>query len=179
MDLRIDARIPYPRDVVFAASRDDIVRLKEYLTDIRSIEVTSRAERGPLVDLAIDWRGGAEIPGPLRTVLGESSFSWTDYSTWNADELWCDWRTVPHSLTEAVRCEARDVFLEDGPGKTLMQLRGRLDVDGAKIRGVPSFLAGPIGRAMESFLVRKTQSGVLETAAALTKYLGAATPLRK
>jgi hypothetical protein len=172
MQLRADARIPFPPPAVFAVCRDEMAMLQPYLPAIRSIEVTSRTERGAVVDNVIEWRAGADIPRALRALLTESVMSWTDRATWDADTLVCDWRTEMHAFTEAIRCGARDRFLPDGPGGTLLEIRGALEVDGSKLRGVPSFLARKVGRAMEEFLVGKIQADLVRTGAGLARYLG-------
>jgi len=129
MKLHADARIPFPREVVFAVFRDELDKLVPFLPSVRSIAITAREERGGVVDNVIEWRVGANIPGPLRTVISESMLSWTDYATWDAATLTCDWHTETNAFAEAVRCGAHDRFLEDGPGKTLLEIRGVLEVD--------------------------------------------------
>jgi hypothetical protein len=171
MDLHADARIPFPREVVFAVFRDELDQLVPYLPSVRSIEITAREERGVVVENVIEWHVGANIPRPLRAVISESMMSWTDYATWDADTLTCDWHTETHAFVGAVRCGAHDRFLEDGPGKTLLEIRGALEVDGTKIRGVPALLAPRVGRTMESFLVDKIRSDLVKTTEGLAKYL--------
>jgi hypothetical protein len=170
MELRADARIPFSPAVVFAVCRDEMARLQPYLPSIRSIEVTSRTEKGAVVDNVIEWRAGADVPRALRALMSESIMSWTDHATWNADTLVCDWRTQMHAFTEAIQCGARDRFLPDGTG-TLLEIRGALEVDGAKLRGVPSFISARVGRAMEEFLVNKIQSDLVRTGEGLARYL--------
>jgi hypothetical protein len=172
MELRADARIPFPPALVFAACRDEMPKLLPYLPSIRSIEVTARTERGTIVENVVDWCSGGDLPVFLRAVIGPSLMSWTDYATWYGDQLACDWRTEAHAFTAAVRCVARDRFLEDGPGKTLLEIRGVLEVDARKIVAVPGFLAGTVGRSMESYLVGKIQSDLVKTAEGLAHYLG-------
>jgi hypothetical protein len=172
MELRSDTRIPFPPEVVFAVCRDEMARLKPYLPSIRSIEVSARRENGPVVDNVIEWRAGADIPRPLRALLSESIMSWTDHATWNADTLTCDWRTQMHAFTDAITCGARDRFLSDGQGGTLLEIRGALEVDGKKLKGVPGFVAGQVGRAMEEFLVGKIQADLVKTGQGLARYLG-------
>jgi hypothetical protein len=171
MELRADGRIPFPRREVFSAYRDEILELVPYLTNVQSIEIRSRKEVGSVVEFVNEWRGGGEIPAALRVVLSESMLSWTDYASWNSTELSCDWRIATHTFTDAVRCVGKNRFIEEGPGETLLEIRGALDVDAKKIRGIPSFLAGGIGRKVEEFLVTRIQSNLLETARSLTKYL--------
>ncbi|HEY1697687.1 MAG TPA: hypothetical protein VGG39_36255 [Polyangiaceae bacterium] len=171
MDLRADAHIPFPRDIVFAAYRDDITKVLAYLPNVRSIDVKSRKDEGPVAELVNVWHGGGEIPAAARAVLSESMLSWTDYAKWDAEKLRCEWRIETHAFTEAVTCQGFNVFLEDGPGKTLMEIRGAIAIDAKKIRGVPGFLAGKVGRTVEDFLGSKIQPNLVETAKGLTKYL--------
>jgi hypothetical protein len=171
MDLRADARIPFPRNVVFAAYRDQITELLPYLPNVRSIEVQSRIEEAPLVQMVNVWHGGGDVPSAVRAVLGDSMLSWTDHATWNESTLRCDWRTETQAFAEALRCAGYDLFLEDGHDKTLLEIRGTIDVDAKKIRGVPGFLAGKVGRTIEDFLGGKIQANLVETAKGLTQYL--------
>lgn len=171
MELSSDARIPFPRDVVFAAYRDDLVKLLPYLPNVRRIEVKSRKDDGPRSDLVNIWHGGGEIPAAARAVLSESMLSWTDYATWLRDQWVCEWRIETHAFTEAVQCGGRNEFLEDGPGATILQIRGKLEIDAKKIRGVPGFLAGKVSSALEGFLGGKIEPNLFETTKGLTRYL--------
>jgi hypothetical protein len=171
MELRADARIPFPRDVVFTAYRDDITKVLPYLPNVRSIEVTSRKDDGPIAALVNEWRGGGDVPAAIRAVLSESVLAWTDHATWNARDLTCEWRTVTHAFGDGMSCAGRNAFLEDGPDRTLLEIRGSLTVDPKKIRGVPGFLAGKVAKAVEEFLVSKIQANLLETAKGFTQYL--------
>jgi len=173
MDLRADAHIPFPRETVFAAYRDEVVALVPYLTNVQAIEVKSRKDNGPLVEFVNEWRGGGEIPAAVRAFLSESMLSWTDHATWNAQSLSCDWRIETHAFTDAVRAIGHNAFLEEGAGHTLLEIRGSFDVDAKKIRGVPRLLAGAVGRTVEEFMVGKIRSNLIETASGVTKYLEA------
>ena len=171
MELRADTVIPFPRDVVFAAYRDDITKVLAYLPNVRSIDVKSRKEEGPVTELVNVWHGGGEIPAAARAVLSESMLSWTDYASWDKEKLRCDWRIETHAFTEAVTCRGFNLFVEPSPGKTMLEIRGTLEIDAKKIRGVPGFLAGKVGRTIEDFLGGKIQPNLVETAKGLTKYL--------
>jgi hypothetical protein len=171
MDLRAETLIPFPRDVVFTAYRDDITKVLAYLPNVRAIEVKSSKDDGPRKELVNEWHGGGEIPAAFRAVLSESMLSWTDYATWDSEKLTCNWRIETHAFTEAVLCQGHNEFREDSPGKTLLVMSGKLEIDAKKVRGVPGFLAGKIGRTLEDFLGGKIQPNLIETARGLTKYL--------
>jgi hypothetical protein len=171
MDISADARIPFSREVVFAAYRDEIKDLLPYLPNVRGIEIKSRTANGPIVEFVNDWKGGGDVPAALRAVLSESVLSWTDYATWDANRMVCDWRTETHAFTDAIQCRGRNTFIDDGVDRTLLEIRGRLEIDPKKIKGVPGFLAGKVARGIEEFLVTKIQANLVETAKGLAKYL--------
>ncbi|MGA3119835.1 MAG: hypothetical protein ABSF69_03600 [Polyangiaceae bacterium] len=171
MDLRADAHVPFPRDMVFAAYRDDMPHLLRYLPNVRDIEMTSRREEGPRVDIVSVWHGGGQIPGALRAVLNESMLRWTDHATWDAASFRCEWRTETHAFPTAVTCSGCNVFVEDGPSASRLEIRGELAVDAKKIRGVPSFVAGKLSRLIEDFLVTNIRENFAETTRGLAKYL--------
>ena len=74
-------------------------------------------------------------------------------------------------LDSPTRLASYNLFLEDGPGKTILQIRGKLEIDAKKIKGVPGFLAGKVGKVVEEFLVGKIQPNLVETVKGLEKYL--------
>jgi hypothetical protein len=170
MDIRADAPIPFPRDLVFATYRDDMAKVVSYLPNVRSIQVTSRKENGAVVEMVNEWRGGGDIPAAIRAVLSESALAWTDYASWDSSTFRCDWRTQTHSFSDALVCRGSNLFAAEG-NATRLEIRGSLELDPKKIRGVPSFLAGKVGKAVEEFLVGKISSNLLETAKGLSKYL--------
>jgi hypothetical protein len=171
MEIHVDGHIPFPRDLVFRAYRDDLTKLLSYLPNVRSIEVKSRKEDGPRTETVLVWQGGGEIPGAFRAFLSEAMLSWTDYASWDAEALRCEWRSETHALSDAVHSRGTNLYLEDGPGKTIMQMRGTFEIDPKKIRGLPGFLAGKIGKAVEDFLGGKIEANVIETAKGMAQYL--------
>lgn len=170
MQLRADAKFPFPRPTVFAAYRDNLTDLLPYLPNVRRIEVKSRKDEGKVTKLFNVWHGGGEIPAAARAILSESMLSWDDDATWDEDAFTCKWIIKPHAFTEAVRCEGTNRFVEDGAG-TLLEIRGALEIDAKKIRGVPGFLAGKVGKTVEEFLIGKIEPNLVETARGLEKYL--------
>lgn len=172
MDLVADARLTFPRHVVFAAYRDKLTDLVDYLPNVRKIEVKERRDEGPVVHLLNVWHGGGEIPPAARAFLSESMLSWTDHARWDEGEWACEWRIETHAFTEAVVCRGKNRFKADGDN-TLFELRGSLEIDGTKVKGVPRLLASKVGKAVEEVLVGKIKPNLIDVSNGLQRYLEA------
>lgn len=171
MQLEADAVLPFPRDLVFEAYRESLPELVEYLPNIRRIEVKERKEEGALVELVNEWHGGGEIPSAARMVLSDAMMSWTDYATWNGQEYTCAWRIETHSFTEAVSCSGKNRFIELSDSETRLEIRGSLEIDPAKVKGVPALLRGKVAKTVEDFLGKKITPNLIEVSDGLTRYL--------
>ena len=172
MEIRADARIPFPRDIVFTAYRDEIADLLPYLPNVRSIEIKSRKESGRGHRVRQRMARRRRHPGG-RSGRPERVGSGVDGLRDVARRLDVAATGEPRPTRSPTRSPARgrNTFVADGDGKTLLEIRGSLEIDAKKIRGVPSFLAGKIGRTVEEFLVAKIQANLVETAKGLAKYL--------
>lgn len=171
MDLSAEATIQQPRDAVFRVYRDELARLLPYLPNVRNIEVQSRSAQGDRISMVNVWHGGGDIPAAVRKFLSDSMLSWTDYADWNESDHSCSWRSESHSFREAVHSQGRNVFLEAGAGASIIRIGGRIDVDAAKIKGVPRLLAGGVGPVIERFLVKQVQDNLQEVARGVDRYL--------
>ncbi len=172
MELRADANIPFPRDVVFAAYRDKLIDMLPYLPNVRAIEVRKREEDGKVVKMLNFWKGGGDIPAAARAFVSEGMLSWLDYATWNEEAFTCDWKIEPQAFTEAITCVGNNKFIVDGE-KTKLEIRGEISIDPKKLKGIPGFLSGKVAKAVEELLISKIKPNLVSTADGLTKYLEA------
>lgn len=168
--IEADAEIPFPRDVTFRVYRDELPRLVEFLPNVRRIEEKSRRREGALSYVENVWHGGGEIPAAARVMLNESMLSWTDHATWDDDAWACRWRIETHSFREAVSCSGENRFFE-GAGGTRFEIRGTLDIDAGRVRGVPKLLAGSVNRSIADLLVKKITPNLIEVSRGLTRFL--------
>ncbi|HVY48770.1 MAG TPA: DUF2505 family protein [Minicystis sp.] len=173
MDLRADASVSFPLDVVFVAYRDRLVETTEHLPNIRAIKVLSREERGPDVALVNEWTGGGDIPSVARAFLSESMLKWTDHALWKAASHEVDWRTEVHAFPGAVSSSGTNRFFDAGSGATRIEIRGDFVVDAAKVPGVPRLLARSVGPAIEKFFVHQIQLNAIAVAKAVGKLIAA------
>lgn len=171
MRLDVSVDIPFSREQVFKAYRDDLPKLVPYLENVRAITVTSRTEEGPLVKLVNRWKGGGEIPSVVRKVVSEDLMEWDDLATWNANDFTCQWKTIVPAFKDALDAQGANTFTVVSDTSMRFTIRGDLKVDAAKVRGVPRLLAGTIGPAVESFLVGRIQPNFLTVAKGVERWL--------
>lgn len=173
MRIEADSIVPFVRPRAYVAYRDEMAEFVRYLPNIRGIDVEERAEADGIVRLRNIWHGGGEMPAALRTIVKGDMLSWTDHATWIASDWLCEWRIETHALTEAVRCDGTTRFVELPGGRTRLEIRGELSIDLSRMRAVPTFLAGSLGRKAEQFLVRQITPNLTGVSDALTKHLEA------
>jgi len=171
MRIEADAVIPFDRETVFQAYRDEMQDFVDYLPNVRGIEVQERKEDGARVDLVNVWHGGGEIPAPLSKIVGTKALSWTDVACWLGDDWRCQWRIETHAFTEAVSCKGMNNFIELEGGRTRLEIQGEIAIDMKRVRGVPKFLAASLGPKIEKFLVRQITTNLTSVSGALTRYL--------
>jgi hypothetical protein len=170
MKLSADSSLAFPRAQVFAAYRDRLLEMVEFLPNIRRIEQRSRDDDGPRTEIVNVWHGGGDIPAAARAFLSEDMLSWTDYASWNEDEFCCHWRIETHSFTEAVSCRGKNQFVELD-GSTRLEIRGEIRIDATKIRAVPRILSKTVGKAVEDVLVKKITPNLISVSDGLRRYL--------
>lgn len=171
MRIEADSVIPFPRDVVFRAYRDDLTKVVEFMPNVRRIDIVSRKDDGGITTLHNVWHGGGDVPAALRAFVDEKLLAWDDFATWNEDAHGCDWSIRTHAFTEAVSCKGHTKMIPVGEGKTRVELAGDFAIDGKKLKGIPSLVAGSVGRAVEGFLAKQITANLGSTTDALARYL--------
>lgn len=172
MKLEADARIGFPREVVYRAYRDELPDLVPHLPNVRAITVEQRDEyreegRTELVNV---WEAKADIPKLLSAFVKPEALAWTDRAKW-MEPLWqCEWKIEPKVFSRNVNCYGTNTYREEGEF-TVLQIRGQLEVDPSGIPGVPKMLAGKIAPAVEKFIVNLIKPNLLSVAEGLERYL--------
>jgi hypothetical protein len=170
MKLTVEVRVARLRPEVFAAYRDQMARVLEFLPNVRAVDVTRRQEEGAIVYQSSEWHGGGEVPAAVRGIVSQSMLAWTDHAKWDAAGFLCDWRADSRSFPDGVRCRGRTSFLEEPDGHTLLELHCAVEVDARRLPGVPGFLAGSVGRSVEEFLAARIRANLAETTKWFDKY---------
>lgn len=171
MKIQVVTTVPYPREAVFAAMRDQLPALAAYMPNIASITVEQQTDAGDgVVDLVNKWQAAAsEIPMVARSFVKPEQVYWHDHAHWDLKKWQCDWRLVMGFMTERVKCNGSTTYVETANGHTEMRIDGTLDLD---LKGlVPRLLLGKAQPAVEGFVGRTLEPNFQKTAAALTAYL--------
>ena len=154
MLIAVDLEIPFPRPMVYLTYRDQLEQLVKYMDSVDSVEVKSRRQEKERVDCVNEWHSNAQIPAPVRAVLGEKLFSWTESEIWNESDFTVRWQIQTHAFTEAVASSGENRFRAEG-NKTVVEYRGELRIDPEKLTGIPRFLRSQIAELSEKLLAQQ------------------------
>ena len=165
--------IAHDRATVFRTFRDELTELVPHLPDVKSITVKDRKEvDDQTIKVVNHWNAEAEeIPRVARSFIKPEMLEWTDYATWREDAWECDWEMEVGFLSDAVTCKGTTKYREAGENRTRIEIDGRLDVDAAKIPGVPKLGAGKIGGVVENFVVKLITPNLTKVNRGIEKYL--------
>lgn len=170
MIIDCSTRVPFPRPLVFRTYRDKLLELVPYLPNIRQIEPKSRRDTDHGVNCVVVWHGGGEIPPLARAILSEDMLSWTEHEFWNETDFTLEWQIQTHSFTKAVYCGGKNRFIATDGG-TIIENRGKLEIDPQKIEGIPHFLVAQTAKIVEEFLGQKIGPNLQQMGTGVSRYL--------
>lgn len=172
MRIDVDARVPFDRELVFKTYRDNLPELVPYLPNVKSIEVLERKDEGPTSTLKNLWTAKGEIPKIAQGFLKPEMLSWYDFATWNQGSFSNEWRIQMRVMEKVVDCRGANTFEAEGSG-TVLHIRGELNLNLKEVPGVPRFLAGTAGPAVEKFVVGLLKPNLVEVSKGIEQYLRA------
>lgn len=170
MKLEVTDVIAYPVDVVFAAFRDNLSELAEYLEAIERINVLSRETDGDTMHVVSIWESKIKFPGPVEKIIPQGVRSYRDVAAWHADRHCVEWRIEIPVLTEAIDAHGINTFVAKGD-KTEMSIRGEINIDAGKIKGVPSFLARSVVPTITKFVVSTVKKNMVAGNRGMERFL--------
>ena len=172
MRIEADAKLPFPRELVYRTYRDKLVQMLPYLPNVKNIELLETKQEGSSTYFKNLWWAKGEIPKIAQSFLKPEMLSWYDHATWHADRFTTAWRIQLRLLEKAVLCSGENQFEAVGDS-TVMHIRGDLKIDAAQVPGVPRFLAGSVGPTVEKFVVGRITPNLLEVSKGIEQYLRA------
>ena len=174
MKLEADARITFPRPLVFSTYRDRLPQRVPFLPNVKGITVQSRTDdadgKAGVTKLLNLWEAKGEVPKMAQGIIKPEMLAWLDYATWDQDAWTCDWRIETRMFTENVKCFGHNSYEAVGD-ETVLRIRGELDVSLSGIPGVPKFLAGKVAPHVEKFIVGLLTPNLLSVATGLEHFL--------
>ena len=154
MQINVPSTIPFAREEVFTAYRDELNSLVQYLPNISKIETVSREEpESGIVTLENHWYAEANIPKVAQAFIKPDMLKWIDYARWNLNDWTCEWRIETFFMREAVSCSGKNYFKVQGEQSTGLTITGDLNLNMKAVPGVPRLLAGTVKPQLEKFIV--------------------------
>jgi hypothetical protein len=96
---------------------------------------------------------------------------WKDHATWRGVRWEVDWRLEMAFMSDRVKVAGTNRFVDLGPARSRLELRGDLTIDAAGLPGVPRLLAGRFGAIVERFVLGLVQPNLVRTSEALQRFL--------
>ncbi len=171
MLISVDLEIPFPSPLVYVTYRDQVEKLVTYMDSVDRVEVKSHRQEKGRVNCVNEWHSNAQIPAPVRAVLGENLFSWTESQIWNESDLTVRWQIQTHAFTEAVNSSGSNRFRDEG-NKTLVEHRGKLRINPQKLWSIPWFLRSQIADLSEKFLAQQIVGSLKQMGEGVRQELG-------
>ena len=171
MQINVVTQIPFPLADVFAATRDHMPELAEFMPNIDAITVESRVEHDDgSVELVNRWTSAStEIPTVARTLVDASSIYWLDRAHWKPGETRCTWSLEMGFMADRIHCSGTTAYEAISETETAMRIVGELKLD---LKGlVPRLMLGAVTGGIERFVSKLVQPNFQKTADALTAYL--------
>ena len=159
MLISLDLEIPFPCPLVYVTYRDQLEKLVKYMDLVEGVKVKSRRQEQGKVYCVNEWQSNAQIPAPVRAVLGEKLFSWTEYAIWNESDFTLKWHIQTHAFTEAVSSAGSNRFRAKG-NKTVVEHRGELRINPQKLWSIPRVLRNQIAELSEKFLAQQIEGSL-------------------
>lgn len=169
MRLEVSIDIPFGRERVFRAYRDELPRLCGGLENVKEIIVRSRVEDAGVVRLSSLWRAQADVPSFARRYV-PTWIEWDDHAEWHEATYSARYRTESRLYPPALDSRGEITFHETARG-TRMHVRGELRFDASKVPGVPRLLVGTANPLVEKFLVAQVTPNFTGIAKSLEQLL--------
>jgi len=171
VEIRNDTVLSHPRERVYLTYRDRLPELIALLPNVEYVRVLDRREDGETVFLLNEWKAKGEVPDVAQRWIKPEMLRWKDHATWRGARWEVDWRLEMAFLQDRVRVSGTNRFVELGPARTRLELRGDLAIDAAGLPGIPRLLAGKVGGIVERFVLALVQPNLVKTAEALQRFL--------
>lgn len=172
MKFRNESLVGWPRDMVFAAYRDELSNVVKFLDDISAINVLDRKDDGGTTRLHNEWVSQREVPAVAASLIKPEMLRWDDYATWDQGRFVCSFEIKTRAFRDNVRCVGTNTFFADGD-RTRVVLEGDFEVSLKGVPGVPFFLAGTIVPQVEKFIVGLIQPNLEKVNVAVGRFLDA------
>jgi len=148
-----ESLIHHARDDVYLAYRDKLSEVAAYTPDIREIRVVERVDGDGTVQLHNLWVAEREVPSFAKAIIKPDMMCWDDHAAWSDAEQLVRWELHVRAFSESVTCKGTNSFHVVDAHTTRVLLEGELQIDLAKVRGVPRLMAGRLGPKVERFIV--------------------------
>lgn len=169
MQIRHEALIPFPVDLVYVSFLEDISRLPPWLPGIDRIEVT-RFEALPAQRAAVDYRWHVDpgiIPALLRPFLHKVLGQLSSTTVWCPRRRVVEFEFFHHDYRELFECRGTFTLLAQDTASMRIEIAAELEPRPQVLPGIPAWAARKSIPVIERVLTDVLQPSLLALPEAL------------
>ena len=171
MEFNVSEIVHHPLEQVYVTTRDRLLELVPYLPNVDAVETLEREPLSDGVRLLNRWKVSGAVPRLARPFFSDKMATYLDHARWRDADRAVDWRFEIGVCAQAVDCHGQNFFRAGStPGTTEVALTGHLDIDVARIRGVPRLFHG-LAPHVERFVLGLVRPNLVAVSRAVGRLL--------
>jgi hypothetical protein len=172
MQIKGTNHLTHPAFIVFQTLRDKTPDLVSIMPNIDAVEVLSRKETPPIVQLHNKWYGSQQnVPKLIRPFINKNLTCWFDHANWDEEHLCCRWSIECIISSKIFACEGTTMITAESNACSTFTLQGEMNINIDSIPGIPPLLVRKLKSPLETFIVNAIGPNLTSIATAVQKYL--------
>lgn len=165
--------VKHPKQQVWQSIRDQLPLMVPYIDDVASITEQDRVMTPEgVICLTNIWKADIAIPTALQAIIDHSKLGWTDRAQWCEESGVCRWQIEPHFLPGVAQCKGKTSYESAIGGRgTRITFEGELEVDAAKLPGLPGFMEATANKTIETLVTTLIPTNFRKVTTALSELL--------
>lgn len=164
--------IPVDRKKAYELVKNNLEAIAHYLPSVERVELVEKKQDDKGHEMLTNhWFAKASLPFFLKSFISKDLLSWKDTACWIDGELRVVYELESFYGNDLFEAKGENRFLEEGPGKTKLELQCEVKINAEKIPGVPGSVAKKVVPAIEKIVEKMLQPNLSSLGKALNSYI--------
>ena len=111
MEFKTICILKYPKEVVWAAMRDEMTAIGDLISEIEYIRRESQSETAAGIQTIVtEWKAAIQFPDFIGQYVKPEMLTWTDTAEWHEAQDVCYWKIDSHYFKEKMESKGSTTF---------------------------------------------------------------------